>query len=253
MSKVTSKLDNLEIINTAKQRYEAKQKSKLPTVIVDLSSQGKIYPETSPLREGCVEMRYMTAYDEDILTNVSYIKKGIMFKKLMESVIVSDVDVSEISNTDMDGLIINARILAYGKDYPVTVTDPETKNSLERVVDLSKLKTKTFTLTPDKNGEFEFEISDSTVLKFTYNIDNTKTATNVTELLKKIIVQVNNTRDEKDIEQFIHYELLAGDSKKFREYYINNAPGIDYNYEFEGEDGGTFPAGFQLGTDLFWF
>jgi hypothetical protein len=252
MSKVTSRLKNSDIIDAAKQRYESKQKSKLPTVIIDLSSQGKIYPESSALREGHVEMRYMTAYDEDILTNISYIKKGIMFKKLMESIIVSDVDVSEISNTDMDGLIVNARILAYGKEYPVTVTDPDTNNKLERVVDLEKLTNKPFTLTPDKNGEFDFETESGNIIKFTYNADITK-ATNVTELLSKIITQVDDSRELKDIEQFIRYEFLSKHAKQFRDHYTKHAPGLDYDYEFEGEDGGTFIAGFQLGTDLFWF
>lgn len=252
MSKVTDRITNVDLVNLTKQRYESKQRSKLPTIIVDLSSKGLIYPESSPLRSGQVEMRYMTAFDEDILTNISYIKNGIMFDKLLQSIIVSDVDVSDIASIDKDGLIINARILAYGKDYPVTVTDPKTNTELQRVVDLSALKSKAFTLTPDENGEFDYELESGRIIKFTYNIklDN---STTVSELLLKIITQVDDSRSATDIENFIRYEFLSIDAKKFRTYYASNGPGVDYNIEFEGEAGGTFTAGFQLGTDLFWF
>ena len=113
MSKVTSKLDNLEIINAAKQRYEAKQKSKLPTVIVDLSSQGKIYPETSPLREGCVEMRYMTAKEEDILTSQSLLRKGVAFDKVLESLIVEKVDLDSLLLAFVFPFLMNLYLLSH--------------------------------------------------------------------------------------------------------------------------------------------
>jgi hypothetical protein len=89
MSTHTNKIDS-NIIEIAKQRYESKQRSKLPSIIVSLASAGKIYPESSPLRAGQIEMRYMTAYDEDILTNTSYIKNGVVFDKLLESIIVTE-------------------------------------------------------------------------------------------------------------------------------------------------------------------
>jgi len=252
MSKVTTRLNNQDIVNLTKQRYESQQRSKLPTVIIDLSSKGLIYPETSPLRAGQVEMRYMTAYDEDILTNISYIKNGIMFDKLLESVITSDIDVSEISSTDKDGLIINARILAYGKDYPVSVKDPESGVELSRVVDLSTLQSKPFLLESDEHGEFTYQLENGTEIKFTYLV-KLDTVTTVSEILNKIITQVRDSRSKEDIEYFIRYEFLSADAKRFRDFYAKNAPGIDYNCEFEGENGGTFTAGFQLGTDLFWF
>jgi hypothetical protein len=72
-------------------------------------------------------------------------------------------------------------------------------------------------------------------------------------MLATIIKQVNETRATSDIENFIRYELLAKDSREFRSYYLENVPGIDLTFEFEGENGGTFKSGFQLGSDLFWF
>ena len=251
MSKLTTRLDNDSIISLAKQRYETQQRSKLPSVIVPLASEGKIYPESHPLHSGQVEMRYMTAYDEDILTNASYIREGIMFDKLLESIIVSDINVDDIAPLDRDSLIIYARVVSYGADYPVNVTDPKTKNTLERIIDLRNIQNKPFTLQPDINGEFNYETNDGAKLKFSYRY---KTNVNtISELLARIIQEVNGSRKLEDIEHFIRYDFLAGDAKKFRKHVIDNAPGLDLRYEFEGEDGGTFIAGFPIGSDLFWF
>jgi hypothetical protein len=66
-------------------------------------------------------------------------------------------------------------------------------------------------------------------------------------------MQVGDSRSKTDIENFIRYEFMAKDSKEFRIFYVKNTPGLELTYEFEGENGGTFEAGFQLGSDLFWF
>lgn len=252
MSTHTNKIDP-NIIELAKQRYETKKRSTLPSIIVSLASAGKIYPESSPLRSGQIEMRYMTAYDEDILTNTSYIKNGVVFDKLLESIIVTEgVNVQEISTFDKNGLIMYARILSYGADYPVQMKDPETGNMLERSIDLRSVDFKSFDLQSDANGEFDYDINGNKI-KFSYNIKLDMLNSSVTEMLATIIKQVNETRATSDIENFIRYELLAKDSRDFRSYYLENVPGIDLTFEFEGENGGTFKSGFQLGSDLFWF
>jgi hypothetical protein len=252
MSTHSTKIDP-NVIELAKQRYETKQRSKLPSVIVSLASAGKIYPESSPLRAGQIEMRYMTAYDEDILTNTSYIKNGVVFDKLLESIIVTEgINVQEISTVDKNGLILYSRILSYGDEYPVQVKDPETGNMLERSVDLRSVGFKPFTLQSDSNGEFDYDI-DGNKIKFSYNIKLDLLNSSVTEMLTSIIKQVNETRATADIENFIRYELLAKNSRLFRSYFLENVPGLDLTLEFEGENGGTFTSGFQLGSDLFWF
>lgn len=251
MSKVTTRLGNQDIVNLAKQRFESKQRSMLPTVIVPLPSAGKIYPENHPLRSGKLEMRYMTAYDEDILTNISYMKEGVMFDKLLESIITTDIDINDIASVDKDGLIIYARILSYGPEYSVIVTDPKTGTELNRIIDLSKLQYLPFELQSDENGEFTYEVNDH-VIKFSYLVRNADKLS-VSELLTSIICQVDDSRNPEHILDFVRYQFLARDAKPFRKFYSDNAPGLDLTYEFEGETGGTFKAGFRLGTDLFWF
>lgn len=244
-------------INLARQRYEKQQQSKLPTVTVKLSTEGKIYPKDHILSSGVLEMRHMTAYDEDILTNSSYAEQQIVFDKLLESVIISNVNISDISPADKLGLIIDARILSYGHEYPVTVRDKSTMKNLDRVIDLRKLKNKPFKLVADELGEFEYAIPNSTI-KFSYNVTEIKSnkideSHTVSQFLNNVIKQVGDSRLPADIDNFIRYNFLLKDSRIFRKFYKENEPGLNFTYEFEGEDGGAFTAGFQFTADLFWF
>ena len=258
MSRVTDRLNKENIIELAKQEYDVSQKSTLPSEIVKLTSGGKIYPKTHPLSSGTIEMRYMTAYDEDILTNKSYIDQGIMLDKLIDNLIITpNVTSNDLASVDKDGLIIQSRILAYGAEYPVTISDPNTGKTLERVVNLSKLKYRDFNLQCDDAGEFSYEINKDLTIKF--NFINNENAKNINEnnpisdLLFHMITQVRDKRDEESIRQFIRYEFLARDAKQFRNYILDNTPGLILETEFAGEDGSTFTAGFQVGADLFWF
>ena len=251
MTKLTDRYSNENLINLATQNYDKTKKSTLPTEVVTLASGGKVYPKTNPLSSGKVEMRYMTAYDEDILTNASYIKEGIVLDKLLEALIISDIDINDIATVDKDGLIIYARIVSYGKMYPVLVTDPKTNNNIKQEVDLSKMNSFDFKLEPDENGEFDYIINEDFKLKFRYT--TTDITGTVSEVLTKSITQINKSRKKEDIEHFVKYEFLAKDAREFRSYISENAPGMNYEYEFEGEDGGTFISRFQPGTDLFWF
>lgn len=253
MTQFSDQLDKQTLINLARNKYDVAQRSKLPSVVVKLTSGGKIYPESHPLRSGTIEMRHMTAYDEDILTNVSYIREAILFDKLLEAIIVSPIDIADISPVDKDGLIVNARILAYGSDYPVQVTDPKTGVSLNRIIDLKNIQPTPFELQSDANGEFSYELSPTRHIKFSYQHFEIKDDTKISDLLQNIITQVGDTRKSEDIENFIRYEFLAGDAKQFRNYVGKHKPTLDLTYEFEGEAGDTFRAGFQLGTNLFWF
>ena len=62
---------------------------KFPTEEVELPSKGLLYPEGHPLKSGKIEIKYMTAKEEDILSNQSYIQKGVVLDKLLESVIIN--------------------------------------------------------------------------------------------------------------------------------------------------------------------
>ena len=91
-------------------------------------------------------------------------KQGILFDKLLEAIILTPIKISDIADVDKFGLILNARILAYGPDYEVVVKDPQTGNELNRTINLSSIKPKPINLQPDKNGEFDYKVNDDITL-----------------------------------------------------------------------------------------
>jgi hypothetical protein len=252
MSKMTEKFSNQNLVNLAKQQHVQEQYNKVPSEIVTLTSKGNVYPKDHILRSGKVEMRYMTAYDEDILTNASYINQGIVLDKLIESLIVTDVPFSDIVQVDKDSLILSARLLSYGAMYPVSVIDPNTKKTINTEIDLSKLTTKTMDIIADDNGEFEYSFNDI-VLKWKFpTTSDDITEMPISKYLSLIITQVNDSRKQQDINNFIQYQFLVKDSKNFQNYVLDNTPKTLLEYEFEGENGSTFTAGFPIGPDFFW-
>jgi hypothetical protein len=253
MAGMTDRVTNHDLIQLAKKQYEETKRSTIPSEIFRLVSNGMVYSKDHPLRTGTIEMRYMTAYDEDILTNPSYIREGVVLDKVLESLIVTPVDFSTIAKVDKNGLIIAARILSYGKEYPVVVIDPKTKNKLERVVDLSKLKHAPFNLISDDNGEFSYKTESGTEIKFKFLLNQDISDDTVSKYLEQTICEVDGVRDTAEIQNFIRYKFLAKDSRTFRKYISDNTPSIVPKYEFEGEDGSTFSSGFPFGADLFWF
>ena len=92
--------------------------NKFPTEIIDLPSKGHFYPEDNPLSSGKIEMRYMTARDEDILTSANLIQQGKALDKLLESLIIDKtIDYNDILVGDKNAVLVGARVLAYGKNY----------------------------------------------------------------------------------------------------------------------------------------
>ena len=90
---------------------------KMPTEIVELPSKGLLYPESNPLSSGKIEMKYMTAKEEDILSSTNLIKKGVVLDKLFESIIVDSVNPKDIIIGDKNAILLATRVLGYGPEY----------------------------------------------------------------------------------------------------------------------------------------
>ena len=131
----------------------SESKFKFPTEEVELPSKGLLYPEDSALSSGKVEIKYMTAKEEDILTNQNYISKGIVIDKLLEALVVTECDIADMIVGDKNALLVASRVLGYGKDYKFTYMNEEHE------VDLSTLENKKFDeklITPGVN-RFSFQ------------------------------------------------------------------------------------------------
>jgi hypothetical protein len=259
MARVTEKYASDPIEQAKAQalaEYSAKKTSSVPTEIVDLPSEGRFYPKDHPLRSGKIEMRYMTAYDEDILTNASYIRNGVAIDRLLDELIVTPgVKFGDILNCDKDAMIIAARILSYGKDYDALITTPSDKQ-LKVTIDLSKLDLKTTLLESNANGVCSYT-DDQYKIQFKFltiqeQSNVMKSEKPMFEFLVNSIVSLNDETNREKIKEYLQYNMLAMHSKKIRKYITDNLPSIDLTYEFEDEDGGVFRRGFPIGSNFFY-
>ena len=147
-----------------------------PTEVIELPSKGLVYPKDNPLSSGKVEIKYMTAKEEDILTNQSYIQKGNVLDKLLESVLVTKINIDDLIIGDKNALLIATRILGYGNDYEVEV------NGEKENIDLSELE----------NREFDGSTLIEGTNEFAFDLPHSKTP---------ITYKVITGRDEKKIER----------------------------------------------------
>ena len=134
---------------------------KLQTEMVSLPSKGLLYPEGSPLRNGTVEVKYMTAKEEDILTNQTYIKSGVVIDKLLEALVVSPISFKDILIGDKNAIMVAARVYGYGPHYVFNYTNPGTNEDEEVMVDLSLVNDKELNedlVKEPGNNLFEYEL-----------------------------------------------------------------------------------------------
>jgi len=217
---------------------------KFPTETVDLPSRGLVYPKDHVLRSGKIEIKYMTAKEEDILTNQAYIKNGTVIDKLIDSVIVSkDVNQKDLIVGDKNAVLIATRILGYGAEYKVSVKGEEHQ------IDLGKLENKPFdesNLVDGKN-EFNFTLPHSkTVLTYKILTGNDESAIErelaglkrlnknnnpeMTTRLKYMILAVDGNVDKKTIREFVDNGFLARDARAFRNNLKTTSPDVDLSY-----------------------
>ena len=235
---------------------------KLPTEEVTLPSKGLLYPEGSELAKGVVEIKYMTAKEEDILTNQSYIKNGTVLDKLMKSLIVSKINYDDLLIGDKNAIMIASRILGYGKDYTFDY------GGETHTVDLTQLENKELNeeLFTARVNEFQFTLPHSeNVITFKFlshkdeqeiqrELDGLKKISkdNSPELstrLKYLITSVEGKRDKKDIREFVDNYLLARDSRELRAYIREIQPDVDLTFF---PDGSNDRINIPIGISFFW-
>ena len=225
---------------------------KFPTEVVDLPSKGYFYVEGHPLSKGKVEVKYMTAKEEDILTSQNLIKQGTVIDTLLQSLIVDKtINVNELLIGDKNAIMVAARILGYGKDYKFSY-DGE-----EQSVDLSKLEPVDIDFSKFTKGvnEFSFMLPNSK-RQITFKLLNGKDekdidaeikslqkisknrSSELTTRLKKIILSVDGNSERTFVNSFVDNEFLSRDSLAFRQHLSSITPDIDMSttLEINGEE-----------------
>ena len=235
---------------------------KLPTETIELPSKGLVYPEGNPLSSGTVEIKYMTAKEEDILTNQNYINNGTVLDKLLKSLIVTDINYNDLLIGDKNAIMVSARILGYGAEYKFNY------NGKEEVVDLSSLENKpldeslytqglnefSFTL-PTSENEITFKLlTHGDEVKINQELEglkkiNREGSPELTTRLKYMITSVNGDKERKIIREFVDTAFLARDARAFREYISQIQPDVDLTFFPSGT---TKPISLPIGISFFW-
>ena len=251
----------------AEQKSEQQNEFKFPTEIVDLPSKGKLYPENSPLSDGKIELKYMTAKEEDILTSQNLIKKGVVIDKLMDSLIVTPgIKCKDLLLGDKNALMVAARILAYGGEYTVEVMNPNSGEKFQHTFDLTSCEFKEVPEDIEEKGNnFSVELP-ITKVNITYRMLTGEDESNITQELKSlqkigqnaevttrlkhVITSVNGEDSKSAINKFVD-NMLSKESLFLREEISRISPDIDLTQEID-IDGETVSLAIPMTVEFFW-
>ena len=240
-----------------------------PTEVIDLPSEGKVYPLDNPLSSGKVTLKYMTAKEEDILSSQNLIKKGVVLDKLFESIVVDDIKIDDITIGDKNAIILATRVLGYGPEYPMRFYSSKLNEEVDATIHLGKVSTKEVDLSVFNNkNEFEFVTpagKNKLIFKLLTHGDekaiekdiaalekfNKDASFDITTRLRYMIKSVDGNEEVGFINKFVS-NMLVRDSRAFRNYVKKIQPDMDMTYVHEHEDGEREEVPITLGVNFFW-
>lgn len=264
-AKAIAQYEANQVLNNTESKYT----NKFPTEIIQLPSKGKFYPQGHPLSNGTIEMKYMTAREEDILTNQSYIKQGVVLDKLFKSLLITQFDYNDLLTGDKNAIMIAARVLGYGKDYEFETTTPS-GNKQRISVDLTQLEDKEIDWNAIVDGTQEFQIKlpvSERVCTFrltdghiqqrieseTKALSKIKKDASITTTLKHVITSIDGDYTPATIRHFIDNELFASDSRYIRQQIKAMTPDVKLEVDcIDEETGEPFRCNISIGLDFFW-
>jgi hypothetical protein len=249
----------------------------VPTEFVELPSRGEFYAKDHPLHgQTSIEIRYMTAKDEDILTSKTLLKQGVALERVLQGLVVDKtININDLLIGDKNAIVVAARVSAYGPEYETKVSCPACAATNEKTFDLSEVgfieQTGLEDLGITKNDDMTFSILlpvtkvEATVKLMTGQDENrlasirgskkklSKDAEfSMTDQFKQFVVSVNGVEDRAQISSFID-NMPANDSRFLRLAYKKVVPNIDLQQYFECNSCG-FEQEMEVPftTDFFW-
>ncbi len=242
-----------------------------PTEFVALPSGGRLYPPDHPFHlKSEVELKFMTARHEDILSSKMLLSRGMALERLLQELMVDEVNVKSLLVGDRNALFVAARVTAYGHEYGVKLKCPSCGAEATHEFDLSELGMNTiptdvettaqgtFMVNLPKSG-VEVELKFLNVREQEYLVKNSesKVKNNLnesanTDFLKMAIVSVNSETDKSKISSFI-MNMPAMDSLAIRRQYNNVSPDIDLKQDYHCSScGSTTALEVPLDNNFFW-
>jgi len=231
-----------------------------------LPSKGYFYFDGHPLSSGKVEVKYMTAKEEDILTSQNLIQQGLVIDKLLQSLIVDkSINIDDMLIGDKNAIMVAARILGYGKDYGFTY------DGIEQTVDLSALESVKLDFSKFTKGknEFNFKLPNSereitfkllsgkdekeidTEVKAKLKISEEQSS-ELTTRLKHMILTVDGKSEKPYINNFVDNEFLSRDSLAFRQYLSSITPDVDMTTKVVDSTGKESEVAVPVTVRFFW-
>ena len=234
-------------------QYDQMAGFSVPRDYVMLPSKGKIYPQNSSLYNmEEIEVRHLTAADEDILTSRSLLRSGKAIDTMLSNVIMNkSVRVEDLISGDKNAILTFLRITGYGPEYEVEIDCPGCNDNIKYEFDLTQLKMRFLDTEPMGDGEnrFQFALPSGIVVEFkllnsaedsaiTEEQEKYKRTTksplerNITSKLKYQIVSVNGDNNKSLINNFVD-NMNVRDSRSFRKYLEDVEPDVDMNQDFK--------------------
>ena len=244
-----------------------------PTEFVELPSKGEGYPAGHPLNnQTVIEIKHMTAKEEDILTSRTLLKNGKALDRLISSLVLDpNIDARDLLICDRNAIVIAARSNGYGADYNTKVTCPNCQSINKRTFDLTEPRVYDgndwgdFNIEKLDNGnhmitlpisEFKVEVralvghDEQKIYKLLQ--DKNKDNTLVTNQMKMFIVSIEGHSQPNVINHFIN-NVPSAQSRYLRNAYDRITPSIKIVRDFECDECGyEQEMEVSLGTDFFW-
>ena len=239
---------------------------KFTTEFVDLPSKGHFYIDGHPLSSGKVELKYMTAKEEDILTSQNLIKQGKVIDVLLQSLIVDKkIKLDDLLIGDKNAIMVAARTLGYGKKYQFNY------DGVEQEVDLTTLEPFNIDVKKFTKGQNKFDYtlpnSERTIeFKLLTGMDEKRIdaeikarekltkeqSSELTTRLKHMILSVDGKTEKSYINNFVDNEFLSLDSLEFRKYLTSITPDVDMSTTIMDSDGKELEVTIPVTVRFFW-
>ena len=234
-------------------KYDQMAGFSVPREYVTIPSRGKIYPPTSALHNmEEIEVRHLTAADEDVLTSRSLLRSGKAIDTMLSNVILNkSIKVEDLISGDKNAILTFLRITGYGAEYPVEIDCPSCNENVKYEFDLGQLKMRILDTEPLGVGEnrFSFELPSGVSLEFKLlnsaedseisdmqekhrRATNSPLERNITTKMKYQIVSVNGDNNKTLIGRFVD-SMNVRDSRAFRKHLEDTEPDMDMSQDFK--------------------
>ena len=227
----------------------------VPTEFVELPSKGRFYSPDHPLHmKETVEIKQMTAKEEDLLTSRSLLKKGVALERVIESVLVGkNINPATLLVGDRNAIVVALRVSGYGNDYETQVSCPACGSQQKYEFDLNEIEVYDGDSEVDPttkhlgNGFFSTKLPQTEVTvvfrllsgadeqrafkQFSGAKKRQKDENLITSQLRTMIVSVNDSQEPGDI-HYVVENMPSSDARHLRLAYKLSAPNLDMTQDF---------------------